>query len=437
MSLQRPLVGSSANMGNEPRFIAYAVPRARNDEKVHIWNGDGFKVFSVPLGDDSSFLDFDGMVFFGGAFDRVVNGFSRTEVVCANQGDLDLREREFYSAVLGKKPAVILLHRLLQRVDFCDVDFRTDLFRRIAVSFEIEWNCSERPSPLVESTAPEFRDYVSRFGAGYVALKYRGREMDFLKPICKVDSTIYGVTIVDKVVILPCIIPQSAEKAQQIVTAAVAATIAYRKRVSREKPNWVGEFIFDRERKLGTELDAAQQQAVKLESEIDNYADWKGALCFQSDPLVNVILRLLDHFFGIKLVVDQKYIEDATLRGDNDAILAVFEIKGVKGTFTRGNVNQVDSHRERLGVPPTTPGVLIMNTKLGAASLKEKEEQPHPDIIGKAVDENVLLVRTLDLLRFADGVEKGFFKANDLRTLFLTKAGWLRVQADNVEIVKG
>ena len=58
-------------------------------------------------------------------------------------------------------------------------------------------------------------------------------------------------------------------------------------------------------------------------------------------------------------------------------IQAVIEIKGVKGNFTRANVNQVDSHRERLKLPPTTPGILVMNTLMGVGSLQEKDQPPH------------------------------------------------------------
>ena len=175
----------------------------------------------------------------------------------------------------------------------------------------------------------------------------------------------------------------------------------------------------------------------KLRGQIDGYISFKGALCYQSDPLVEVVRKMLDHFFGISLTIDDKCIEDATLLDDEGTIQAVFEIKGVKGNFTRANVNQVDSHRERLSLPSTVPGVLIMNTLMGADSLQEKDQAPHPDIIQKAVADHVLLIRTLDLLRYADGIEQGKLTKEAFRNTILTESGWLKVEGKTATIVKG
>jgi len=421
---------------NEPRLLAYAVPRSPDNLEIHEWQGEGFKVLDVPAGSDVSFLDYDGIVVFGGAFDKVKQGFDWAEVVCTNQADLDLRERELHTAFQQGKVAIFLLHSLPKRAGLNEVDSKTDLFRRIAASHGIDWNCRTRPSPVVDSLVPEFRDYIGRFGSGYVTLNCEGLDDGLVKPICKDSHGIYGVAIADQLLLLPCVFPQSAEQVQQVVMTAVAAAIAYRERTSCDIALWANEFGFGREQMLRAQFELLEQQAVKLEGEIDQYTRWKGALCFQSEPLVRIIVSMLDHFFGITLVVDDKCIEDATLRNDKHAILAVFEIKGVKGNFTRNHVNQVDSHRERLGLTTSTPGVLIVNTMMKADSLSEKEEPPHPDIVKKAVADNVLLVRTLDLLRFADGVEKGIFAADDLRSLLLTQTGWLRVEADKTEVLK-
>ena len=112
------------------------------------------------------------------------------------------------------------------------------------------------------------------------------------------------------------------------------------------------------------------------------------------------------------------------------------EIKGGNRNFGREDINQVDSHRERLGLPAQTPGILIMNTLMTATSLAEKDLPPHPDIIKKAVADNVLMVRTLDLLRYADGVESGTLKKKDLLNTLLHESGWMRVAEGQVETVK-
>ena len=134
--------------------------------------------------------------------------------------------------------------------------------------------------------------------------------------------------------------------------------------------------------------------------------------------------------------MDDKLIEDASIRNPNGEIRAVIEIKGVKGSFKREHVNQVDSHRERLGVGPDTPGILLMNTYKDVNSLENKDERPHPDIVRKAADDGVLLVRTLDLLRLADLVEKGLISGQQVLDWILSAAGWLKVENGTVEVLQ-
>ncbi len=87
-------------------------------------------------------------------------------------------------------------------------------------------------------------------------------------------------------------------------------------------------------------------------------------------------------------------------------------------------------------MPANTPGILIMNTLMDAASIKDKDKGPHPDIIEKAAADGVLLVRTLDLLRYANAVEKGILTKQMFRNTILREAGWLKVEGDTAKIIR-
>lgn len=426
----------SRKPAEKPHFLLYGVPRAKGDGRTQVWDSGAFKVDNVPLGGNVSFLDYDGVVFSAGAFTKIERGINWAEVVCISRADLDLREREFYTAIKRGSTVVFLLHYLPKRVGFQEFDKNADLFTRIAASLGIEWHCHERPIPYIESLAPEFSEYVSRFGAGYVTLSHEGDDKEFLKPICGRVDQIFGAVVAEKLFLLPSVVPQSGEQVQQIVTAAISAANCYRKRVSREIPAWAHEFGFTEEKRRHAELESLQRQVLALETEIDRYREWKAALCLQSEALVDVVVKLLDRFFGLCVVVDEKRVEDATLRDGRDSILAVFEIKGVKGNFSRANVGQVDAHRERLGLPADTPGVLIMNTMMSADSLQAKDEAPHPDIIKKAVMEHVVLLRTIDLLRLAAAAEAGRFDRQCFRQAILSESGWLKWEDGDLMVAK-
>jgi hypothetical protein len=425
--------GPERRASGEPdryRFLGYGFPRVENDNEFRVSACELFELHDHPLKSSASFLDFDGVVIFAGAFERLgENGWGEAIITCAAPADLDLREREFFSAIKRGTPFVFLIH------DLAELHLRTDLFRRVATQLGVAWGRRESPCSVVESLHPEFREYVTRFGTGYLELGYKREDSDWVKPICSASQNLYGVVVFGTVFFLPCTMPQTHEQTLEMARAAIAAVIAYRRRMSKELPEWTTEFAFAQESALRAQANDLHCQVVQIEGQIDSYILFKGALAYQSTPLVEVVDRLLRRFFDISPTIDDKCIEDATLQDGDGNILAVFEIKGVKGNFTRANVNQVDSHRERLKLPATVPGVLIMNTLMGANSLQEKDQAPHPDIIQKAVADRVLLIRTLDLLCYADGVERGVFKKEAFKQTLLGESGWLKVENDVAQVM--
>ena len=425
------------NDARTPRLLAYALPRARGDTECRDIQCAGFTIHDVPLGAAVAFPDYDGVVVFCGAFETVRQDFmGDPQAVCLSVADLDLRERELISAIQQEKFVLFLLQDLPRYLGVREVRPYTDLFRRIADKLKLEWHSLDQPSPMVESSVSEFTDYIRRFGTGYLTLCCEKNDTDHWKTLGSAGSRAFGLAFAGKLFFLPSAVPQSLGKVLEIVTSALAGVLAYRQRMSTSMPAWVNDFAFTRENGLKGELADLQQQVLKLEGEIDGYGRWKGALCLQSDPLVEIVVQILERAFGVKLTVDEKYIEDAVLLDGGGTTQAVFEIKGVKGNFTRANVNQVDSHRERLKLPSTTPGVLIMNTMMSAGTLAEKDEVPHPDIIKKAVVDHVLLIRTLDLLRYAEGVENGSLPKEGLLQTILTESGWLKVEESKAQVVK-
>lgn len=355
---------------------------------------------------------------------------------CHAPGDLDLREREVFTMAQKDRPLVILVPEIPHRLEGWPVDSQTDLFRRITEWLGVEWATQKTSFPAVESLVAEFQQYVNQFGSGYVAFRWDRERKGVVQRLCSGSKMTFGIELYRKVFLLPCATPQSAAQAAQMAKAAVEAVIAYRKRTSREMPEWAANFVFSEESTLREKVGELRGQVAELEGTIDTYISFKGALCYQSDPLVGVVREILDHFFNIQLTVDDKCIEDATLQDDDGTIQAVVEVKGVKNNFIRKNVNQVDSHRERLELPATIPGVLVMNTFRGVDSLQEKDQAPHPDIVKKAVTDRVLLIRTLDLLRYADAVEGGTLTKEEFRTTFLNESGWLKVEDGKAEVVK-
>src|SRR5438034_351120 len=77
------------------KFLAYALPRNKNDNGSRVIQHDGYELHDEPLEAPVSFLDFDGIVIFAGSFERYhTDAIGFTEAFCLASADLDRRERE-------------------------------------------------------------------------------------------------------------------------------------------------------------------------------------------------------------------------------------------------------------------------------------------------------------------------------------------------------
>jgi hypothetical protein len=418
------------------RVLAYGLPGEDPNITFAVYDHDEYELDDEPLYASVSFLDYNGTVLFAGAFERVHVSRGHSYIECIALSDLDLRQRELFTALRGDK-FVIFLVPCISRGAYGEshVD-ETDLFRRVLKNFGISWDSYKTPVSHVDSKIPEFQPYIERFGSVYVHYSMYSDMREHVKVICG-NSDLFAITLFDKLFFLPCTNPSTHKQAIDAAAAAVKAVITYRKRISKAKPQWVSEFRFAQENSLLDEHQKLQKQLNHVEVKIDSYSNYKGVLCYRSDPLVDVVINIFEKFFGITLEKEEKFIEDAILKDEDGNIKGVFEIKGVNKNFARKDINQVDSHRERLDLQPNTPGILIMNTLMNAKSLNEKDQPPHPDIIKKVVADNVMLVRTIDLLRFADGVEAGILKKEDFLATLMSQSGWLKVDDNRFEVVKG
>ena len=418
--------------------MAFALPGApaeRADAPVVCHD---LELHEIPLGSSRSFLDFDGVVLFAGVFERVVSDNPWRDdprMILRAPSELDLRERQFLTAIQENRMVVFLVPSVPRMVGYSEVPDDVDLFRRVLAKFGIRWQPLSSPMAYTEARVSEFKDFVQKYGTAYVQYFWEDQDPPVLHALCGRHDAVYGLSVVDKVFLLPCPYPQTHDQALAMAVDAVRGAREYRERRKKELPEWIAEYKFTKEAELAAKASALRGQLLEIDTQMDSYRHHKGVLCLRSDPLVETVAGILRHFLGIDLVTDDKCIEDAVLRDPDGNTLAVFEVKGVNASFSRDNVNQVDSHRERLGLPSTTPGILIMNTMMAATSLAGKEQAPHADIIKKAVDDNVLLFRTLDLLRCADAVERGVLGADKFRQILLTSAGWLTFRNEKIEII--
>ena len=148
------------------------------------------------------------------------------------------------------------------------------------------------------------------------------------------------------------------------------------------------------------------------------------------NDLVNSVSLLLRETTDLEVDSKDDKKEDCRLRDKSGNVVALVEIKGINGNVKMSNVSQNFEHRERTTGCENLPAVLIANTFIGTArSEEEKDKAPGEEQIALAERHNVLILRTLDLLRMYNSVLLGQVRKEDVASLLLTKAGWIEWHA--------
>ncbi|OAI54120.1 hypothetical protein AYO47_03460 [Planctomyces sp. SCGC AG-212-M04] len=277
---------------------------------------------------------------------------------------------------------------------------------------------------------PEFEEYARRHGIAYVTYKYGFMANLIITPVLKAKEDVVGFSLADRIFVLPCASPTDAQLELRAVRSAVESVVAYLDTLNSEVPEWLHEFSTERERVFRARRADVLAELEAVDREISTAEKTKGVLYLSGDALVDAVKVVLKSSFDLTLEGEDVRIDDAKLIGSDGTVLAVFEIKGVKSNVKGDHIRQVDSHRERLELPDTCPGILIINSLNGVRSLKDKDQPPHHETVTKAVKNNVLILRTLDLLRFKDGIQQGKLSVESFRRLLLGNSGWLRVDPD-------
>lgn len=417
---------------SKPKILAYGLPGRPTSVGSRELKYKDYHLWDFPISSGESFLDFDMVIVAAGAFEE--SGRSSrggTPELVYKKEDLDLKERQFHTFVRQGKPFVFLVPELQHK----DLRPTSDLFRRVLKDFQIEWLCMERPVASLESSIPEFNQFFEKHGSAQVAYQKPDQTNLDTFIIAGRPTVYYAFEIARTIFFLPCPLTTNHDTAIKQARDAAEAVLAYRERISEDIPDWVHEFQFDAEAALAVEEGKLAKSLSGVHDQQKIYHDRKALLCLRSEPLRKRVLHLLEHDFGLRLSDKDENIEDGLILDEGDKVLAVLEVKGVSRNFQRSDINQVDDHRERLHLPLSISGVLVMNTMNKATCLEDKNIEPHHEQIEQAVVDNTLIIRTLDLLRYWNLVEREVCTRADFFQIVTSQKGWLRVTDTDATVV--
>ncbi len=390
-----------------------------------------------PFTSKRRFNEFDGVILFQGCFEKVDSGRDSwghrySDVRCAKD-ELDKRLNE--TKLLLDKDGYICVILCKPFVDGSGRQYRSTDIAKILLDIGTLGR-RDHPArvPLVRCVRSEFANFLKLCGACWTTFTCFDDGME-LKPIAMLDSAPAGMVLSDNRFFVPALIPENDEnRISEFFTLLADAVVTSRRKLVSELPEWTTNLLFPSEPALLEEKMQAVIRIQEIEASLDVYRGFRKALIQGDEQLVNTVKEILEDGFRLKVRSVDEYREDLKIVSDDGSPLVFCEVKGVSGGVKREFINQVDSHRERAGMPPSVPALLVCNTHIkNARSLEEKDKDVPRDQIAHAKRQNVLIMRTLDLLRLLRLLEAGTLKENIID--LLRSSGWLRVSDENWELI--
>jgi hypothetical protein len=389
------------------------------------------------------FQEYDGVIMFQGIFEsfQQKNGFDGAylEHTC-DRNELDKRKKEV-DLLLGKGGFLcfLLTDRFLD--DYHGRDLRTTDLAKYFLNCEYLFrkNFPKRKTEI-NSVINEFKSFLEHFGAANSFFENHNNTLEFhLLAEHKIYKKPVGMILNRSEYYLPSLTPdRRIEAIQEYFEILVDAVTSVHNKLHQAVPEWVAAFKFDEEPRLIDERASLMDKVKNIDQRIDELTQFKAALVHSGAELVADVSAALEAALGIKVDAIDDFREDIKLIGDDGNALAVCEIKGINRGIKRENINQTDSHRERSGYDEGFPAILIANTNIKQArsiAMKAEDRVDHQQV-RHAVHMHVLIMRTIDLLGLLRLVLSGKLTQLQACNLVLSNVGWLRIQSDEVQIVK-
>jgi hypothetical protein len=385
-------------------IFAYGFDAAGFNPALEPIETSDYVIHFIPHGSPQSLEEADGIVTLSGIFERFsfTDGMGRTSVwVQCDKDHLARREKEVTHTIQGGGWIAFLL-RQVDNVDgrFEDTDLAKKYLNEIFTIVE-----AGEPIAHIKCKADEFAGYLHDFGIARTTFSNARTDYE-PRALATANSQLVAAEFLGKCFFLPL---QSVEKSRNIltslVTKCVESILEYKRRNDLYLPGWVEGIEFNAEKQLQAEVQGLEQEISKKREELLTLRRFKGILSSSGNTLNALVVEVLRDYFQLDVRSKEEFIEDAIIYIEGNPGFVV-EIKGVKGGLKREYINQVDSHRERLGVANDVPGLLIINDFSDIDGLAERKAQTFDALQLKHAEKlNVKVLRTTMLVEIMQVLE--------------------------------
>ncbi|MBL8075046.1 MAG: hypothetical protein JNL29_11810 [Nitrospira sp.] len=280
--------------------------------------------------------------------------------------------------------------------------------------------------------------FLERYGAASSYFKNYNNDLD-CRCIVECGGNMTGMVLHKRSYFLPTLVPDNRLEAIREYFGVLAdSLVSSWTKLFQVLPEWTNAFQFDEEKHLHDERNTLAARMKCIDDRIECLKSYKSILALSHQELVNSTIKVFRDGLGIAVDPADELREDFKLLNSNKKPLLLCEVKSTNRGVAREHVNQADSHRERSGFDPRFPSLLIINTGVKKArSVAEKDEKIAREQIQHARRNNILIIRTLDLLFLLRQYLAKLISRDEVVKILTTNSGWLRVNQSKWWVVKG
>lgn len=307
-------------------------------------------------------------------------------------------------------------------------------------SLKVSLGYCEHEIPTHKTLRSEFTKFIDKYGVCFNTFSFPGRNtgaFDIISVSPAGDPTAFAYRFATgaTAMFVPCyVVRKDQDVTADLFNTLAEAIVTYLQRTKTEAPTWTGEFVFTDEKPLRQELEVAQERVKGLNEDLSKFDKFKKILYLHDYELEKEVPIFLDSI-GISTRREERFIEDFWIL-ENNREVAICECKALKKNLTRGRLAQLEHHRGEYSLRDDFPAVMFVNIFLSATSLEQKQRQIERKEITKAMNDHLLIIRTIDLVFAYDQISRGLLTTQKLLTLLKTEVGWLEITRDRYLVHK-
>lgn len=373
----------------------------------------------IPFGGDS--LDgYKSIIITTGAF---IENTERN--VRGTKDEFIRRHREVYNALRRGSHVCILLN-----------DASDYLVPQLLSDVKGELTLLTKPTPALKTKKSEFQPFLDKYGTSFAEFKNVEPAISIATTqMNEHDSIVAFSKIVFQGIItfLPFFLTESQKLQQQDITDLITSLNYHKTNVLSEPPTWIDCVKFKKEEAVEQEISDLKIKLTERYLELDYFKERKKLLWSKGDVLRDLCMTILQDM-GLEIYGEDVGEEDFWIGFQKENAIIV-EVKGKDHGIKRDDLYALDTHRSERNKPDHFPALLLINTLNRAQSLKEKDAPIPPDEIRRAVQLNLLIMRTIDLVLLFELFQNNQVDTAEIMETLRKEHGWMKVTRNGIEMV--